>query len=123
MEHATHVPPVNAGSSAPPPARTTAAGFPARMASRTVNTEPRDGPQRKATTPDDARAKRPERARSAARPAPAPGTTRPPSAAKVPSAEPDPAATGPGRNTTDPAQAGAPAGTTASSAYWSPPLA
>src|SRR6185295_10343207 len=78
MEHGTHAPPEKEGSSAPPPARTTAAGFPARMASRTVNTEPRDGPQRKATTPAEVCASRRERARSADRPALALVITRPP---------------------------------------------
>src|SRR5205814_9949138 len=116
MRHGTHDPLVNAGSSAPPPARTTAAGFPARMASRTVNTDPRDGPQRNATTPADARARRAERPRSAARPAPAPGTPRPPSAAQAPSAEPAAAGTGPGKNTTERAHAAGPAATTTWSA-------
>lgn len=118
MVHATHRPPGKPGSAAPPPAGTTAAGLPARMPpSRTVNTDPRDGPHRKATTPDDARASRAERASRAARPSPGPGTIRPPRAWKVATAPGRAAPTGPGRNTTDRAQPGRPVATTASSAY------
>ena len=36
MAHGTHWPPETRGSSAPPPASITAAGLPARMASRTL---------------------------------------------------------------------------------------
>src|SRR3990172_6372331 len=123
MRHGAHAPPTNAGSAAPPPASTTAAGFPACTAQRTVNTDPRDGPQRNATTPDDARASRRERPSSAARPTPAPGTTRPPCAAKAPSDCARAAPEVPGRNTTERAHAGRPAATTASNAHRSAPRA
>ncbi|OGA96181.1 MAG: hypothetical protein A3G27_19520 [Betaproteobacteria bacterium RIFCSPLOWO2_12_FULL_66_14] len=64
-----------------------------------------------------------ERPSSAARPTLAPGTTRPPCATKALSACARGAPAAPGRNTTDCAQASAPAATTASSAYWSAPRA
>jgi len=114
--HGAQRPPANDGSAAPPPASTTAAGLPERMASRTVNTEPRDGPQRNATTPADACASRRERPSNAARPALEAATTRPPRATKAPSAPPGAAEWAPGRNTTEPRHASAPAATTASSA-------
>src|SRR5262249_47259248 len=120
--HAAHRPRPNAGSTAPPPASTTAAGFPTRIASRTVYTDPRDGPHRNATTPADCRASRRERASSATRPPPTPVTMHPPCASNADNARSLPGRP-PGRNTTDRAHAPAPAPTTAPSAYASAPRA
>ena len=116
MLHGTHAPPENAGSTAPPPASTTAAGLPARMTSRTVNTDPRDGPNRNATTPDEACASRRERASNAVRPSPAPSTTRPPCALKERRSRLRHAPTGPGRNTAERAHAARPHPSSACSA-------